>query len=94
MSSQNENVRFHQNRNVLFFGGEDLKSCSNPVSRSPSSSEQHALRCGRVKLSTKRSSFDSLKAWVCPHSAENAPLRWRGHFYFGKKRTFLLWYNS
>jgi hypothetical protein len=62
LSSQNENVRFHQNRNVLFFGGEDLKSCSNPVSRSPSSSEQHALRCGRVKLSTKRSSFDSLKA--------------------------------
>jgi len=62
VSSQNENVRFHQNRNVLFFGGEDLKSCSNPVSRSPSSSEQHALRCGRVKLSTKRSSFDSLKA--------------------------------
>jgi hypothetical protein len=62
MSSQNENVRFHQNRNVLSFGGGDLKSCSNPVSRSPSSSEQHALRCGRVKLSTKRSSFDSLKA--------------------------------
>ena len=45
-----------------FLEARNLKSCSNPVSRSPSSSEQHALRCGRVKLSTKRSSFDSLKA--------------------------------
>ena len=37
----------------LFFGGEDLKSCSNRLSRFPSSSEQHALRCGQVTVHGK-----------------------------------------
>ena len=37
----------------LFFGGEDLKSCSNRLSRFPSSSEEHALRCGQVTVHGK-----------------------------------------
>jgi hypothetical protein len=45
-----------------FLAGGDLKSCGSLDSSSPSSSGKHALRCGRVKLSAKRSSFDSLKA--------------------------------
>jgi len=45
-----------------FSVNQDLKGRSNLGSQSPSSSDQHALRCGRVKLSAKRSSFGSLKA--------------------------------
>ena len=41
---------------------QDLRGRSMPGNWSPSSSDQHALRSDRVKLSAKRSSFDSLKA--------------------------------